>query len=311
MNPILLSALLVAQLAQADAGPAPGRVSPKSQRRIKIVEAPFEIHSCQMNHAHAKPDDGPDVIDIREVLASDKPLIVPKSSQLRIGEALWSPTAKAPYRKFKNGARSWSRMTIDQPSGRRGSPHAMGQRLTYMERDSDGNLHIRRASFRIPKDASPREGGGIKATFFTFFEWAETDDGKESTLPVSLFLKLLQGDKDVEEFFTKPLNDQQQVDDEGLEFESLATLGPDGRSVTLDPYCVKLVQVVDREKVPGISLPVGKPTVVVDRIITRFVLTPDSMALIHIPSEKEREGGHPLLLVVTAAAVGFNEREGK
>ena len=54
---------------------------------------------------------------------------------------------------------------------------------------------------------------------------------------------------------------------------------------------------------------VGKPTVVVDRIITEFGLTPDTMALIHVPSEEEREGGNPLVLVVTAEVAGSKERE--
>ncbi len=297
MSSILLFALLVAQPAQSDAGPAEGDSAAKSQR-VRVVEAPFEIHGCQMNHAHAKPDNDPDVIDIREVLDADGPLILPKTSRVRIGEAIWSPIAKAPNRKFKDGAYLWLSLKGTQTAGSEAC-HAIGQPLTYLERDSDGNLHIRRAMYRIPEDASPREGGGIQATFFAFFEGGEADE-KEGAMPVLLFAKLLEGDQEVKEAFTPPHNDQEWADDEGLEFVSRATVGSDGKSVTLDPYCAKLVQVVKREKVAGVRLPVGKPTVVVDRIIVKLDLTPDTMALMHIPSEKQREGGHPLVLVVTA-----------
>ncbi|MEM0924663.1 MAG: hypothetical protein AAGJ83_01365 [Planctomycetota bacterium] len=87
---------------------------------------------------------------------------------------------------------------------------------------------------------------------------------------------------------------------EGLWLVSKATEATQ-KGVLLSPYRAVLNEVVRREKVKDIPMPVGKPTVLSEEIEKKLRLGPGSMALLAVPSITNREGNNRLVVLITAS----------
>lgn len=87
---------------------------------------------------------------------------------------------------------------------------------------------------------------------------------------------------------------------EGLWLVSKATEASE-KQVLLKPYRAVLNQIVRREKVKDVPLPVGRPTVLSEQTERDLTLTPETMAILALPRAETQNDDDRIVIVITAS----------
>ena len=274
--------------------------------KLQITERVFEIDRVSLAQGKRIVPEG--IIDVRSLLSAERPVKLAESAKVQVGDAVYQLSEHIKKKPGGGDIHTWGNISMHSNASKLGSTtHGIGTEICFLDVSPINGLLPMVGIYRVAKSA-PKRMEGESATFLAAMvrmlpiEVRYPKEGEvieEFAVPISTVAKIATGDPSLKGFLTGPEDpDQILVGLHGLEFSFSYAIEED--KVRLSQYRYLLSQIVDREDLPGLALDAGKPTIVVDGDTIDIEFLHDEMVVIHLTSQQERDGGNPLLLVLTS-----------
>ena len=285
-------------------------------KQVRITERVFEIDRLALVGESQKPPEG--VVDVRTLLSSKSPVILKETTKIQIGDSAYRLTETIKGKKNRSSIFTWGSVSFRSNSGKQNltTTHGIGTEICFLDVSRLNGLLPMVGVYRVDGNGAKRLEG--QSTTFVHamirmlpieIRYPKKDEVvEEFAFPISTVGKILTNDPSMRGFLTGNQESNQRdpggidVSLHGLEFSFTYSIDDDS-TVSLSQYRYLLSQIVDREELPGLALNAGRPTIVVDGDTVDIEFSKDELVAIHLTSEQERNGGNPLLLVLTAEAV--------
>jgi hypothetical protein len=283
-----------------------------TSKTLRISEHVFEIDRVSLAQQEQKVPEG--VVDVRSLLSSKLPVTLEKSAEVQVGDSVYQLSKDIQKKQGGSDIHTWGNVSMRANAEKRGTTtHGIGTEICFLDVSPINGLLPMVGIYHVAEDA-PKRLEGEPTTFLAGMvrmlpiEVRFPKEGElveEFAVPLSTVVKVAKNDPSLKGFLTEPEDPRQIVVGlHGLEFSF--SYWTDEDKVHLSQFRYLLSQIVDREKLPGLALDAGKPTIVVDGGTVDIEFSHNEMVVIHLTSEQERDGGNPLLLVLTSELVNEN-----
>ena len=287
-----------------------------AEKQIRITERVFEVDRISL--VGERHEGAENVIDVRDLLASETPVTLGRATRIQVGESVYPLTEAIDRRSGRSDLQTWGSVSLRSKLGKQnqGTTHGIGTEICFLDISALNGLLPMVGIYRVEGSAKKRMEGHPTKLLHAMIRMLPIEVRypkkgevvEEFAFPISTVAKIVTEDESMRGFLGGEQDSDQQdpqwvdVGMHGLEFSFEYSSQRDG-TIRMSRYRYLLSQIIEREELPGLALDAGKPTIVVDGDTVDLEFSTDQLVAIHLTSQQERDGGNPLLLVLTSEIV--------